>query len=51
VLTKAGALAVAVASASPRAGLLAVRIDDHAAAVANGHQLIHPSRYGICSTT
>ncbi len=34
VLTKAGALAVAVASASPRAGLLAVRIDDHAAAVA-----------------
>jgi LacI family transcriptional regulator len=34
VLTKAGALAVAVASASPRAGLLAVSIDDHAAAVA-----------------
>src|ERR1700730_13284715 len=34
VLTKAGALAVAVASASPRAGYLAVRIDDHAAAVA-----------------
>jgi LacI family transcriptional regulator len=34
VLTKAGALAVAVASASPRAGLLAVRIDDHAAAMA-----------------
>jgi LacI family transcriptional regulator len=34
VLTKAGALAVAVSSASPRAGLLAVRIDDHAAAVA-----------------
>jgi LacI family transcriptional regulator len=34
VLTKAGALAVAVASARPRAGLLAVRIDDHAAAVA-----------------
>jgi LacI family transcriptional regulator len=34
VLTKAGALAVAVASASPRAGLLAVRIDDHSAAVA-----------------
>ena len=34
VLTKAGALAVAVASASPRAGFLAVRIDDHAAAVA-----------------
>src|SRR5579863_318739 len=36
VLTKAGALAVAVAvaSASPRAGLLAVLIDDHAAAVA-----------------
>jgi LacI family transcriptional regulator len=34
VLTKAGALAVAVASDSPRAGLLAVSIDDHAAAVA-----------------
>jgi LacI family transcriptional regulator len=34
VLTKAGALTVAVASAIPRAGLLAVRIDDHAAAVA-----------------
>ncbi|MGA2777163.1 MAG: LacI family DNA-binding transcriptional regulator [Steroidobacteraceae bacterium] len=34
VLSSAGALAVAVASASPRAGLLAVRIDDHAAAVA-----------------
>jgi LacI family transcriptional regulator len=34
VLMKADALAVAVASASPRAGLLAVRIDDHAAAVA-----------------
>jgi LacI family transcriptional regulator len=34
VLTSAGALAVAVASASPRAGLLAVRIDDHAAAAA-----------------
>jgi LacI family transcriptional regulator len=34
VLIKAGALAVAVASAIPRAGLLAVRIDDHAAAVA-----------------
>jgi LacI family transcriptional regulator len=34
VLSKAEALAVAVASASPRAGLLAVRIDDHAAAVA-----------------
>lgn len=34
VLSAAGALAVAVASASPRAGLLAVRIDDHAAAVA-----------------
>src|SRR5271168_774533 len=34
VLTKAGALAVAVASASPRAGYLAVRIDDHAAAMA-----------------
>jgi LacI family transcriptional regulator len=34
VLTKAGSLAVAVASASPRAGYLAVRIDDHAAAVA-----------------
>jgi LacI family transcriptional regulator len=34
VVTRAGALAVAVASASPRAGYLAVRIDDHAAAVA-----------------
>jgi LacI family transcriptional regulator len=34
VLTKAGAVAVAVASASPRRGLLAVRIDDHAAAAA-----------------
>ena len=34
VITKADALAVAVASAIPRAGLLAVRIDDHAAAVA-----------------
>jgi LacI family transcriptional regulator len=34
VLTKADALTVAVASASPRAGLLAVRIDDHAAAAA-----------------
>ena len=34
LLTKAGALTVAVASASPRAGLLAVRIDDRAAAVA-----------------
>jgi len=34
VLTKEGALAVAVASARPRAGLLAVRIDDHAAAAA-----------------
>ena len=34
VLRSAGALAVAVASASPRAGLLAVRIDDHAAAAA-----------------
>jgi len=34
VLSKAGAIAVAVASASPRAGYLAVRIDDHAAAVA-----------------
>jgi LacI family transcriptional regulator len=34
VITKAGAVAVAVASAMPRAGLLAVRIDDHAAAVA-----------------
>jgi LacI family transcriptional regulator len=33
-LTKAGALTVAVASASPRAGLLAVRIDDRAAAAA-----------------
>src|SRR5271170_1608272 len=34
VLTKAGALAVAVASASPRAGFLSVRIDDRAAAAA-----------------
>jgi len=34
VLSSAGALAVAVASASPRPGLLAVRIDDHAAAAA-----------------
>ena len=34
VLSEKGALAVAVASASPRAGYLAVRIDDHAAAVA-----------------
>jgi LacI family transcriptional regulator len=34
VLMKARALAVAVASASPRAGLLAVRIDDRAAAAA-----------------
>ena len=34
VITKAGALAVAVASASPRAGYLSVRIDDHKAAVA-----------------
>jgi LacI family transcriptional regulator len=33
VISKAGAPAVAVASASPRAGFLAVRIDDHAAAV------------------
>jgi len=33
-ITKAGAIAVAVASASPRAGMLAVRIDDHAAAAA-----------------
>jgi LacI family transcriptional regulator len=33
-LMKEGALAVAVASARPRAGLLAVRIDDHAAAAA-----------------
>src|ERR1700734_3357684 len=33
-LTKAGALAVAVASASPRAGYWAVRIVDHAAAMA-----------------
>ncbi len=34
VITKAGAPAVAVASASPRAGYLSVRIDDHKAAVA-----------------
>ncbi|HEX4241063.1 MAG TPA: LacI family DNA-binding transcriptional regulator [Steroidobacteraceae bacterium] len=34
VLMKAGALAIAVASASPRPGFLAVRIDDHAAAAA-----------------
>jgi len=34
VLMKAGAPAIAVASGSPRAGLLAVRIDDHAAAAA-----------------
>lgn len=34
VISQAGAPAVAVASASPRAGFLAVRIDDHAAAVA-----------------
>ncbi len=34
VLRRPDALAVAVASAIPRAGLLAVRIDDHAAAVA-----------------
>jgi LacI family transcriptional regulator len=34
VITKAGALAVAVASASPRKGLLAVSIDDFAAATA-----------------
>src|SRR5580692_4023235 len=40
VLTKAGALAVAVASASPRAGLLAVRIDDHAAAVAMNRHIL-----------
>jgi len=33
-LAKADALAVAVASASPRPGFLSVRIDDHAAAVA-----------------
>ncbi|SRR5579871_132693 len=33
-LMRAGALAVAVASARPRSGLLAVRIDDHAAAAA-----------------
>jgi LacI family transcriptional regulator len=33
-VSSAGALAVAVASASPRPGLLAVRIDDHAAAAA-----------------
>jgi LacI family transcriptional regulator len=34
VLTKARALAVAVASANPRSGMLAVRIDDRAAALA-----------------
>ena len=34
VITKEDALAVAVASASPQAGYLAVRIDDHAAAMA-----------------
>jgi LacI family transcriptional regulator len=34
VLMKAGALAIAVASASPRPGFLAVRIDDRAAAAA-----------------
>jgi LacI family transcriptional regulator len=34
VLMKAGTVAVAVASASPRPGMFAVRIDDHAAAVA-----------------
>jgi LacI family transcriptional regulator len=34
VITKAGALAVAVASAIPHEGLMAVRIDNHAAAVA-----------------
>jgi LacI family transcriptional regulator len=33
-VTKAGAIAVAVASASPRPGYLSVRIDDHAAAMA-----------------
>jgi LacI family transcriptional regulator len=33
-LAKAGTVAVAVASASPRPGMIAVRIDDHAAAVA-----------------
>jgi LacI family transcriptional regulator len=33
VISEVGAPAVAVASASPRAGFLAVRIDDHAAAV------------------
>jgi LacI family transcriptional regulator len=34
VLTKAGTVVVVVASASPRPGIFAVRIDDHAAAVA-----------------
>ncbi len=34
VITKAGAIAVAIASASPRAGFLSVRIDDHNAAMA-----------------
>src|SRR5450755_3262050 len=40
VLAKAGALAVAVASASPRTGLLAVRIDDPAAAVARTRHIL-----------
>jgi LacI family transcriptional regulator len=33
-IIKSGALAVAIASATPRPGLLSVRIDDHAAAIA-----------------
>jgi LacI family transcriptional regulator len=40
VISKAGALAVAVASASPRAGFLAVSIDDHKAAVAMTRHII-----------
>ena len=33
-IIKSGAIAVAIASATPRPGLLSVRIDDHAAAIA-----------------
>jgi LacI family transcriptional regulator len=40
IISSAGAPAVAVASASPRAGFLAVRIDDHAAAVAMTRHLL-----------
>lgn len=49
VITKAGALAVAVASAMPRAGLLGVRIDDHAAAVAMTRHILslHHTRIGF----